>query len=206
MGRLVDIEDVGLLIGGLDSLPWEEEIDDLLKTIPTAYDVEKVVAELEEKANQKWLVLAERRCNMSETKLKPCPFCGGEAEILKNGAGCFQVYCDNCEVRQYAYAHKSKEKAIEAWNTRKPMKDIMEGIAIGNTEALRKFGIELAEEYKPKTNADRIRSMSDEELAEFLRQTVWENGNNLFDCYDYICNHPCTECKGYLKWLQAEAE
>ena len=56
------------------------------------------------------------------------------------------------------------------------------------------------------TNADKIRAMSDEELAEFLRQTVWENGNNLFDCYDYTCNHPCTECKGYLKWLQSEAE
>ena len=47
MGRLVDIEDVKALISGLDSLPWEEEVDDLVKTIPTAYDVEKVVADLE---------------------------------------------------------------------------------------------------------------------------------------------------------------
>jgi hypothetical protein len=52
MGRLVDIEDVKALISGLDSLPWEEELDDLVKTIPTAYDVEKVVAELEE--YKKW--------------------------------------------------------------------------------------------------------------------------------------------------------
>ena len=47
MGRLVDIEDVKALINGLDSLPWEEEVDGLVKTIPTAYDVEKVVTELE---------------------------------------------------------------------------------------------------------------------------------------------------------------
>ena len=51
-------------------------------------------------------------------ELKKCPFCGGEAKFLKNGAGCFQVYCDNCEVRQYAYAHKDKEEAIESWNNR----------------------------------------------------------------------------------------
>ena len=48
MGRLVDIEDVKALINGLDSLPWEEEVDDLVKTIPTAYDVEKVLLQLKE--------------------------------------------------------------------------------------------------------------------------------------------------------------
>ena len=48
MGRLVDIEDVKALINGLDSLPWEEEVEDLIKTIPTAFDKEKVVQQLEE--------------------------------------------------------------------------------------------------------------------------------------------------------------
>lgn len=47
MGRLVDVEDVKELINGLDSLPWEEEVDDLVNSIPTAYDVDKVVEELE---------------------------------------------------------------------------------------------------------------------------------------------------------------
>ena len=51
-------------------------------------------------------------------EVKDCPFCGGKSGILKNGAGCFQVYCDNCETRQYAYAHKTKDSAIEAWNRR----------------------------------------------------------------------------------------
>ena len=47
MSRLVDIEDVKALIMGLDSLPWEEEIDDLCDAIPTAYDVEKVMEQLD---------------------------------------------------------------------------------------------------------------------------------------------------------------
>lgn len=65
---------------------------------------------------------------------------------------------------------------------------------------------QLAEEYKPKTQADKIRAMNDEELAEFLKQTVWQEGANLFDCAEYTCYFPCAECKAYLKWLQSEAE
>lgn len=61
------------------------------------------------------------------------------------------------------------------------------------------------------SNADRIRSMSDEELAAFLRTTVYEEGNNLFSCDAYAgtptCRaHPCKECGAYLKWLQSEVE
>lgn len=56
------------------------------------------------------------------------------------------------------------------------------------------------------SNADKIRAMSDEELARFLRKTVWEDGENLFDCSDYNCGHPCMECKAYLIWLQSEVE
>ena len=63
---------------------------------------------------------------MQNDKLLPCPFCGGKAKVSKNGAGCYQVYCDNCETRQYAYAHKTKESAIKHWNTRKPMERIVE--------------------------------------------------------------------------------
>ena len=62
-----------------------------------------------------------------------------------------------------------------------------------------------------KTNADKIRSMTDEELAEFLRTTATEEGGNLFSCDQYIdttvCKeHPCCKCGVYLEWLQEEAE
>ena len=59
---------------------------------------------------------------------------------------------------------------------------------------------------KKQTNADRIRNMTDEELAEFLRQTVWEEGANLFDCADYTCGCPCKECPTYLQWLKLEVK
>ena len=59
------------------------------------------------------------------------------------------------------------------------------------------------------TNADKIRKMSDEELAEFLRTASWEEGNNMFTC-DGIPNDVCKEndcklCKGFLWWLQQPA-
>lgn len=59
------------------------------------------------------------------------------------------------------------------------------------------------------TNADKIRNMSDEELAEFLRTASWEEGNNMFTC-DGIQNDVCEEndcklCKGFLWWLQQPA-
>ena len=53
---------------------------------------------------------------------------------------------------------------------------------------------ELAEEYKPKTQADKIRSMSDEELAEFFSER------------DKIPNrYKCKEIEDWIKWLQSEA-
>ena len=47
MSRLIYAEDVKALINGLDSLPFEEEVEDLVDRIPTAYDVEKVEKEIE---------------------------------------------------------------------------------------------------------------------------------------------------------------
>lgn len=61
------------------------------------------------------------------------------------------------------------------------------------------------------TNADRIRSMSDEELAELFRETIAETGNNLFRCEQYentvYCRGcTCANCKAYLAWLQSEVK
>ena len=68
-------------------------------------------------------------------KLKPCPFCGGEA-ILKNygrGTGGYMISCKNwtrkrCGVLMTAYAQKAhdakgihkeiKQEVIQAWNRR----------------------------------------------------------------------------------------
>lgn len=60
---------------------------------------------------------------MSEFKLKPCPFCGGEAEIYVNGG--VTVRCKNCycgtTFKEDDYPRMSKsavERSIEEWNRR----------------------------------------------------------------------------------------
>ena len=60
--------------------------------------------------------------------------------------------------------------------------------------------------YKAQTNADRIRGMSDEELAEFLCSFR----------ADYTCGYPCKGCKaerycsaghtGTIDWLKQPSE
>ena len=50
-------------------------------------------------------------------KLKPCPFCGGDAEITKWHEGYF-VECKEQRCGGTIGAYKTEEKAIEAWNTR----------------------------------------------------------------------------------------
>ena len=57
-----------------------------------------------------------------------------------------------------------------------------------------------------QTNADRIRSMSDEELADFIRELneCCLAGAGMVDCSN---NTECIDCKGIvLEWLQSEVE
>ena len=52
---------------------------------------------------------------MSEIKLKPCPFCGGEAEIISVNALTHCVHCKECNLLR---AFISQKDAAEAWNRR----------------------------------------------------------------------------------------
>lgn len=59
---------------------------------------------------------------------------------------------------------------------------------------------EIVKECRPQTNADRIRSMTDEELAGLLKEVK----------EDYQWANPdypdCEDCGEWLNWLQLEAE
>ena len=58
-------------------------------------------------------------------KLKPCPFCGGEAELIKGWCELDNyVMCLSCRIRTKPM--NTKESAIKKWNTRKPMDKIVE--------------------------------------------------------------------------------
>ena len=70
------------------------------------------------------------------------------------------------------------------------------------------IGAFLRDSKKPKTNADRIRSMSDEELAEFIDSGCLDCARI---CPDFKagCSWTCQHHQGkdfILKWLQSEAE
>ena len=66
---------------------------------------------------------------MSKTKLKPCPFCGGEAEIVYalHDYNLWGVRCKNCDASvECSIEEDSEENAVKAWNTRKPVDDVLE--------------------------------------------------------------------------------
>ena len=68
--------------------------------------------------------------------------------------------------------------------------------------------INLNAKPKPMTNADRIRSMTDEELVNLHYSGSAHciaSGPTVCDRHDFIGNlTPCEQC--YLKWLQQPAE
>lgn len=55
------------------------------------------------------------------TELKPCPFCGGEAEKKKyrfQNKTVYVVMCSVCTSRSPMFLEEAKERAIIAWNRR----------------------------------------------------------------------------------------
>ena len=51
-------------------------------------------------------------------KLKPCPFCGGEATARKNIANQWIVQCSKCGIGRGNRADMPKEFVVKSWNTR----------------------------------------------------------------------------------------
>jgi len=56
---------------------------------------------------------------MSDEKLKPCPFCGGEAAVKSRTAYDYVIMCRDCYVNDESNNwSQTKEEAIDAWNRR----------------------------------------------------------------------------------------
>lgn len=69
---------------------------------------------------------------MSKVKLKPCPFCGGEARLEQIPGATWDKFVVTCKSKKccafyIGYCdeglYDTRTKAIEAWNTRKPMEN-----------------------------------------------------------------------------------
>ena len=84
-------------------------------------------------------------------------------------------------------------------------KEICNHIENGNlAEWCNAWRIAAKESLQPKTNADRIRAMSDEELAKFIPDWSY-TGACKCDEQSYVdCNNECEKC--VEEWLKQPAE
>lgn len=55
----------------------------------------------------------------NETILLPCPFCGGEAQVIKDGLPYVVIECEHCFCR--TNCNVTEAEAIAVWNTRAEM-------------------------------------------------------------------------------------
>lgn len=63
----------------------------------------------------------KREIEERKTKLKPCPFCGGEAKTNECKFGLNVIFCDSCGARIASDARITSfymGDLIKAWNTR----------------------------------------------------------------------------------------
>lgn len=110
---------------------------------------------------------------MSEIKLLPCPFCGGEARLQtldgsEDGqAKCINyedelhcgysfVHCYGCDTDFMHHGEYAKD-VLEAWNTRKPMQEIVKKLEEwknSSLDSLEKCAFEKAIEIVKRGGVD----------------------------------------------------
>lgn len=75
--------------------------------------------------------MSNKSIDVSTNQLEPCPFCGGEGELLDEddyfGHKIWHVECVECDCCTSGYYDDpGKEEAIRKWNTRNPTERIVE--------------------------------------------------------------------------------
>lgn len=111
-----------------------------------------------------------------EDRLKPCPFCGGDnVGIWENRAPAskdfrYSANCYDCHIS--LGFEKTKEEAIEKWNTRKPMDRIVERL-----EKVMEYSEKSYKEWGKTGLArmDKLQTKTYKNAIEIVRQVVRMN-------------------------------
>ena len=115
-------------------------------------------------------------------KLLKCPFCGGEAEVgLTNQhdklfvVGCNTPMCYG-NINHFTMVFVSEETAIETWNTRTLMSNIVEKLE-EKTEFLKdctKYGNESAEQQEKSYSTMMMYEVADlvDDLIDIVKQEI----------------------------------
>jgi len=112
--------------------------------------------------------------------LKPCPFCGGEADIESTSAYA-SVYCDDCGGQ--SEVHSSEAEAIAAWNAR----TTPPGYALVKLEGAEERVARAIYEVDPATEMKALDDWGDEHVLEPIS---WENAPEIPDeKYDVVFDY-----------------
>ena len=112
------------------------------------------------------------------SELKCCPFCGGEARLNYFGGESHipfhQASCSECGCKQANSIHK--ESVINAWNTRKPMANIVEKLE-EKTEFLKdctKYGNKDAKQQEKSYSTMMMYEVADlvDDLIDIVKQEI----------------------------------
>jgi Lar family restriction alleviation protein len=167
--------------------------------------------------------------------LLPCPFCGGEASYRDDGrwekvydeggaivdvdisSPC--VFVIECSCGAQIVSDESEDAVRAAWNRRADARQhaLKTGVCPMCEDCPDGCPVETPKDSRNiVTNADRIRGMSDEELAEFIDNiatttikgvychSLGKNGTEKRGCYSQDYREDCVECA--LDWLQKPVE
>ena len=121
------------------------------------------------------------------SELKPCPFCGGEAEMLTaesmNGGYLFGIMCNDCRSRGDVY--DTEAEAIAAWNTRA-------------------VSIECAGGYCPHCAKNRAVETCRNVNEEWAKKSEFYEGETSFCCSE--CGARYSDCESYYAYLANDVD
>lgn len=113
---------------------------------------------------------------MSEIKLLPCPFCGGEAngynsKEVKNRKFSCLVRCEQCGA---SMPGTEILEVINAWNTRKPVEDVLERLEELMEKAMRNSekAAELGKAYEKHMIFNGAKGTAFEEGIEIVKECM----------------------------------